>query len=455
MFEMRKMSLGSLFAAALLTVPATADVPNYSTFELQCRANFGVNPSGSFNLPPGSFFTSGTPDLNNNGEVVIRLISIDGDGDRKGLFFGSGGQGGIVWEGENGSLVSDASINNHGFVVMPQTFSSINGIYFYDDADGSSGFLTNNPLGTSTWTSPTVNDNGEVAYRINFSGAQGWYSYDGQGGGTFHVNETGNDPNSPYSFLFSPKINNNRQIAGKALLAAGGNQIILADVDGTVTVIASDTGADSSSPYTSFSNSVSVTNDGRVAFEAGLVGGGRGIYLSNGDSTVEIATTADPQITSFDFFTPVTNNNGLVVFRARDAENLSAIFVGDGTELRRVIGQFDEIPTDVGPGQIAQHDTSPVFGGSPAINDNGDIAFNAALTPIDDTQVEWGSGVYIAYADSKDITGDLNGDGVVDVADLLLLLAAWGTCPQPCPADLNGDGVVDVADMLILLANWG
>lgn len=53
--------------------------------------------------------------------------------------------------------------------------------------------------------------------------------------------------------------------------------------------------------------------------------------------------------------------------------------------------------------------------------------------------------------------GDLNGDGFVDVSDLLLLFAAWGQCPdaQPCPADLNGDGFVDVSDLLILLANWG
>lgn len=52
---------------------------------------------------------------------------------------------------------------------------------------------------------------------------------------------------------------------------------------------------------------------------------------------------------------------------------------------------------------------------------------------------------------------DLNCDGVVGVADLLVLLGEWGTCSDPndCPADLNSDGDVNVSDLLTLLSNWG
>lgn len=46
---------------------------------------------------------------------------------------------------------------------------------------------------------------------------------------------------------------------------------------------------------------------------------------------------------------------------------------------------------------------------------------------------------------------DLNGDGVVDGADLGLLLAAWETSG---PGDLDGDGIVDGADLGLLLAAW-
>ena len=51
---------------------------------------------------------------------------------------------------------------------------------------------------------------------------------------------------------------------------------------------------------------------------------------------------------------------------------------------------------------------------------------------------------------------DINGDGVVDVADMLLLLGAWGVCDNQtgCIEDLNGDGTIDVADMLEMLGAW-
>ena len=48
---------------------------------------------------------------------------------------------------------------------------------------------------------------------------------------------------------------------------------------------------------------------------------------------------------------------------------------------------------------------------------------------------------------------DVNGDGTVDVLDLLAVLAAWGA--PGGPEDINGDGVVDVQDLLQLLSAWG
>lgn len=50
---------------------------------------------------------------------------------------------------------------------------------------------------------------------------------------------------------------------------------------------------------------------------------------------------------------------------------------------------------------------------------------------------------------------DLNGDGVVNGADLGLLLSAWGSTGSGIVGDLNADGVVDGADLGALISAWG
>ena len=52
------------------------------------------------------------------------------------------------------------------------------------------------------------------------------------------------------------------------------------------------------------------------------------------------------------------------------------------------------------------------------------------------------------------IIGDLDGDGIVGVEDLLIVISEWGPC-SGCVADIDGNGVVDVEDLLIVIANWG
>jgi hypothetical protein len=57
--------------------------------------------------------------------------------------------------------------------------------------------------------------------------------------------------------------------------------------------------------------------------------------------------------------------------------------------------------------------------------------------------------------DECECVGDINGDFMVNIDDLLKVLNVWG-CVRDCPnEDLNGDDVVDVGDLLIILDSWG
>ena len=55
-----------------------------------------------------------------------------------------------------------------------------------------------------------------------------------------------------------------------------------------------------------------------------------------------------------------------------------------------------------------------------------------------------------------DCAVDFDGDLVVDGADLLQLLTAWGDCTESdCLEDVDGDGLVGGSDLVVLLSAWG
>ncbi|MCP3905694.1 MAG: trypsin-like serine protease [Planctomycetes bacterium] len=91
------------------------------------------------------------------------------------------------------------------------------------------------------------------------------------------------------------------------------------------------------------------------------------------------------------------------------------------------------------------------------VNDTFRIRFNVADQP-NNSIVEAGiDAVRIIAHVCPAVPGDVNGDEVVNFADILAIIGAWGSCPAPpaeCPADLNDDSSVNFADILVAIANW-
>ena len=89
---------------------------------------------------------------------------------------------------------------------------------------------------------------------------------------------------------------------------------------------------------------------------------------------------------------------------------------------------------------------------------NGNDCGKMTLTGTVDTLGIGGRELWIDCLEGDAATsqpGDTNGDGSVDVTDLLNIIQGWGYCTGYCLADLNNDQLVNVMDLLITLENWG
>jgi hypothetical protein len=180
-------------------------------------------------------------------------------------------------------------------------------------------------------------------------------------------------------------MNSSRLIACKVSIGDfNHNEIRSFASDGSCTTLAVDTATNPASPYRRFDNGLAYNDAGQVAVVLNLDAGDiRAVYrftpTGGGVDAVEIARVeATGTIRDIESFAPAINAGGLVVFRGRDAN-----------------GQHIDDPT-----------AWPIFSGAASVNEHGDIAFIGALHPAGDTQIEWGTGVFVAYAGDDPIFSD-------------------------------------------------
>jgi hypothetical protein len=403
-----RSSLACTLLCSITITSASAGVPAYTQFELQARSNLLVNDAG-YNLPPGSSFNSISAAINDADEVSFPLQVVpDATSYHPGIWSGSHGVGAIVYDGPNeSSISSDGALNAAGAIVF--TLGDTNGadgLYVYDPDAGTATRLNTAPVIPNYYGSPAINVDGIVGYQAVFSSGRALAST-GAGSSVFHVSDSGIDPDSAYTYLYTPSFNDRRHIAAKVATSpdqASQVELRIFASDGSSQRILANQATDAQSPYSKFDNSLALNNADVIAVVATRASDNRRVVLRSDGVSTNVIAAVDPAgtIRDIEFFAPSINDAGLVVFRARDA-NGEAIYVGDGKTLVRVIGNADVIATDLGGAQVGQdNDSDAIFSGRPTINNHGDIAFIAALYPEGDNQTEWGSGVFVAYAPADD-----------------------------------------------------
>lgn len=409
----------SLLAGCLLAgfaCTAQAEIAPYVQTELEARSNLIVNDNG-YNVPPGTSFNSISANLNDAGMVTFTagVVPIDGDLFRTGAGIWLGGHGTgefvAIHEATSGDpeatmIISDRpSINLHGWLGY---YTSEDGgpyaLRRYNPLTQASSAVSVMPLTPSSIANPNIGSDRGIGFKGRFGLGYG-IALAGVNPGELYAVDTNVDAASPYAYIYSPAANDAHQIAVKVSTSDyNHNEIRLFHGPDDSELVAADKVTDATSPFRKFDNGLALNQRGDVAVVLNLDEDNvRAVYRftrgASGYTATEIARVDDAgAVRAMDSFAPAINDEGLVVFRGEDATG-QAVFAGDGSTLVRVIGKGDVVTTDLGAGQIGQHDSSPIFSGAPAVNNHGDIAFVAGLHPEGDNQVEWGSGVFVAYAE--------------------------------------------------------
>ena len=455
------MRAGFVFVAAALFAPCApfaqalaqdgAGVPQDWTIELVARSS--VNSAiPAFRLPQGSSLSSQPVSIDELGGVAFRAV-LSGN-PSEGIFYGDPDAGGLIVTGNSADSLFSSSVDAFGGrVAVADSFFSGNDLNVYD----TSGVLVaayppGGTLGTSGPSSPTLSADGAVCYEADFGFVGDRLVVDEFIAGARVQTAEADDFSGVYDFLLTPRMNASRQIAINTIPSSGPSRRIVRFAPGAMGYEAV-TLAETGPVYQSFVNSTGIGSDGAIAFTGQRNDTSREVVLAGADGSLTVIAEGGQSgisNTNLANFPPVNNANGLAAFRVEDGSGSTAIYVGDGTDLVRIVGAGDLLETDLGP--IAAGFNFGGLTGVQTINSNIDIN--------DDNQIAFGAflengtiGIFIATPTNAACSGaDLATPfGTLDIFDVIAFLALFdGEDPG---ADLAAPaGVFDIFDVIEYLA---
>lgn len=379
-----------------------AAIPEYKAPEILARADI----KNGFNLPDMSFISNPSPVINNRGDVSFKLMSFGGESNQ-GIWLkrGSDESGKIIYTAPDMRFLTDPSLNDAGMLAFNLYDEGVtDGVFVLDSNTGAVDHaLKPESDEIAYYTYSQVLTNGKIYFRgTNQDNVRTFYQFDGSLKPIIAEGISAFGQKS--SYLFKPVMNDSGAMSFKRRIGetgewdeSNGDEILLlkptANGGYESIVVARDRDMDAASVFLGFTNSNSLSRNGMVAFTAFLQDNSKALILYRDGLLRNLVIEKADDISEIELFAPKVNDQGQVLFRAKDLEGKRGLYVADISGMKRIIGEGDTVMTDLGEAKILSNPNYPGFGGEVDMNDHGEIVFYCLVVGAKDNK-EWGSAVF-------------------------------------------------------------
>jgi hypothetical protein len=318
----------------------------------------------------------------------------------------------------------NAGINNNGEVIFGVHLPSGEEVIYVGDGSSLTPLIDTSGSIDSFFYHSRLNDSGQFAYRaIMDDGSQSLFRHSSSGEELIRITTNG-------IISFLPSINNNGKVSytfredsgleNKVYRWNGSNELLF----------------EATGEYSYFNSITSIDDNGKVAVNAILSGGGDNLLLVDSGTKEVILDGTDIFASSA---TPALSYNGNIVF-------LASLTSGNGYAIGRYLENQEELIFGDDPTHLH-------VSNFPGINDSGDVAFMGAIDNVTQAFVyDETLNTVLSVGDELDgriVAGlGLQGDGCINNYGHLALTikfddGSWGVyrvIPEPCSVLLLAAG---------------